>query len=67
MSLCFSKKGSEGEKLQQQKNLREDIENPIFVIDTPETSTSTTKDVLSVNTSKDENKTIERLAFRLNI
>ena len=45
----------------------EDIENPTFVIDTPETSASIVQDALSVKTSKeDENKTVERLAFRLN-
>ena len=46
---------------------KKDIENPTFVTDTAKISTSEVQDPLSVNTIKeDQNKTAERLAFRLN-
>ena len=62
----FIRKGSEYGTLKQQKRLQEGIGNPTFVIDTPETSTCSMQEALSVYTNKeDENKRAERLAFRL--
>ena len=65
-SPFFIRKGSEYGTLKRQKRSQEGIENPRFVIDIPETSASTMEEASSVNTNKeDENKTTERLAFRL--
>ena len=65
-SPFFIRKGSEYGTLKQQKHLQEGIENPTFVIDTPETSACSMQEALSVYTNKeDENKTAERLGFRL--
>ena len=65
-SPFFIRKRGEYGTLKRQKRLQEGIENPTFVIDTPETSASKMQESLSVNTHKeDENKTTERLPFRL--
>ena len=65
--LLFSKKDSKRGISQQQKRLREDIENPTFVTDTRKASAIAVQNALSVKTSKeDENKTGERLAFQSN-
>ena len=63
-SLFFTKKGCKHRTLRQQKHLwlQKDIENPIFVIDTPEISAITIQNALSVNTSKKE-KAAEMLVF----